>query len=218
LSIAESLRTKVQTKLTTKEKQIFALVGQGMPTKEIARIEQISVFTVNNHRKSIIEKLGLTSAAELIQLASIYSYLSAWETEPNLADSNKTVHTKNPVVLVVDDNKDFTDALSMVFRLWDFDVISSYNGIDGLDKAIEYKPAIMIIDILMPELDGYEFCLKIRECSWSKHTQLVACTGLGSEEHQQKARNVGFDFFITKPINYAEMEKLFTAISRKIKR
>ena len=208
MSIAESLRTKVQTTLTTKEKQIFALVGQGMPTKEIARIEQISVFTVNNHRKSIIEKLGLTSAAELIQLASIYSYLSSWET----------VHAKNPVVLVVDDNKDFTDALSMVFRLWDFDVISSYNGIDGLDKAIEYKPAIMIIDILMPELDGYEFCLKIRECSWSKHTQLVACTGLGSEEHQQKARNVGFDFFITKPINYAEMEKLFTAISRKIKR
>jgi len=79
----DGFNSKLETVLTPKELRIFELVGTGLSTKKIASAEGLSTNTINNHRKSIISKLGYSSAAQLITTASIHSYLKSQKREQN---------------------------------------------------------------------------------------------------------------------------------------
>ena len=81
--IYNDIDLKIEEVLTLQEKRILGMVGKGLPTKEIARTLELSLHTVNNHRKSIINKLGFRSGAELISTASIHSYVKNQKRNSN---------------------------------------------------------------------------------------------------------------------------------------
>src|SRR5262249_58932682 len=80
-------------------------------------------------------------------------------------------------ILIVDDNRDAADSLVMLLRLMGNDTRTAYDGQEGVDVAGEFRPDVMLLDIGLPKLDGYEACRRIRAQSWGKKVVLIAVTG-----------------------------------------
>ncbi len=104
-------------------------------------------------------------------------------------------------VLVVDDNRDAATALDMFRKLLKHETCVAYNGIQAVDAAEEFRPDLVLMDIGMPEMDGFEAARRIREKPWAQATQLVALTGWGQDEDRRRSRESGFDQHFTKPLN-----------------
>jgi len=104
-------------------------------------------------------------------------------------------------VLVVDDNRDSTDSLAMILRVMGADTRTAYDGQDGVDVAAQFRPDVVLLDIGMPKLNGYEACRRIRDEPWGKEVVLIAVTGWGQDEDRRRALEAGFDHHMVKPVD-----------------
>jgi PAS domain S-box-containing protein len=104
-------------------------------------------------------------------------------------------------VLIVDDNADAAESLAMVLRLGGHDVRTAYEGPAALEVAAAFRPEVVFLDIGLPRMDGYEVGRRLRRQPGLEGTRLVAMTGYGQDEDRRKAREVGFDLFLTKPVD-----------------
>ena len=106
-------------------------------------------------------------------------------------------------VLVVDDNSDIRESLGLILTMWGHNVEFAQSGTEGLRRAYEMKPDIALIDIGLPELNGYDVAREIRgtETAWAKAVTLVALTGYGRETDRDQALQAGFDCHLVKPID-----------------
>jgi signal transduction histidine kinase/CheY-like chemotaxis protein len=106
-------------------------------------------------------------------------------------------------VLVVEDNPDIRDSLSTILRMWGNQVEYAANGRDGLKCARDIKPDLALIDIGLPELDGYEVARAIRgePFHWAKAMKLIALTGYGRDVDRERALEAGFDMHLVKPLD-----------------
>jgi PAS domain S-box-containing protein len=102
-------------------------------------------------------------------------------------------------ILVVDDNRDAAETMSLILQLLGNDVRLAYDGLEAVLKAEQFRPAVVLMDIGMPRLNGYEAARRIREQPWGNGMTLVALTGWGQEEDKEKTRAAGFDHHLTKP-------------------
>ena len=107
-------------------------------------------------------------------------------------------------VLVVDDNADAADSLAMLLQVRGDEVRVAYDGEEALFAEQEFKPDILLLDIGMPKLSGYEVARRVRDAR-GPEVLLVAITGWGQEEDRQRARDAGFDHHFTKPVDYAAL-------------
>ena len=104
-------------------------------------------------------------------------------------------------VLVVDDNVDAAQTLAAMLALLGLEVRVAFGGQEGLRMAEQWRPDAAVIDIGMPQLNGYEMCRRLRTQPWGEHMVLVACTGWGQDEDRQRARAAGFDHHVVKPVD-----------------
>ncbi len=111
-------------------------------------------------------------------------------------------------VLVVDDNTDAADSLALVLEVQGFEVQTAYTGQDALAIAERQKPGVALLDIGLPDIDGYRVARRLRESSWAAKTFMVAVTGYGTTEDKHRAYENGFDLHITKPISPEKMRQL----------
>ncbi len=111
-------------------------------------------------------------------------------------------------VLVVDDNRDSAFSLSMMLRLMNHEVKTAYDGVEALEVADAFRPELMLLDIGMPRLNGYDTAKAIRERSWGQGVYLVALTGWGQDDDMRKSREAGFNTHVTKPIDPGLLRKL----------
>jgi CheY-like chemotaxis protein len=116
-------------------------------------------------------------------------------------------------VLVIDDNQDVADTCSMLIELSGHQVKAAYTGGDGIAIAEMFRPQVILTDIGLPDIDGYEFARKIRGTPWGKTAVLVAITGWGAEESQQQAAVAGFNHHLTKPIDPRTIESLLASLA-----
>ncbi|MCO4877530.1 ATP-binding protein [Paraburkholderia caribensis] len=115
-------------------------------------------------------------------------------------------------ILLVDDNADALDALHLVLELEGHDVIVARSGRDALKVAAQTLPEVGIIDIGMPEMDGFEVARAIRSNKALAHMFLIALTGYSSESDKSRALAAGFDYHLTKPVS---MERLADVLSHR---
>ena len=104
-------------------------------------------------------------------------------------------------ILVVDDNPDNQDIL--IFRLrrmGNFELLVASNGKEALEVAARARPDLILMDLRMPVMDGYEATLLLRQTEWGKDLPIIAVTAASSEEYREKALKVGCSDFIAKPI------------------
>ena len=114
-------------------------------------------------------------------------------------------------VLVVDDNADAADSLAMLLEVRGDEVRIAYDGLEALEAEEAFKPGIVLLDIGMPKLSGYDVARRIRE-SRGDAVLIVAITGWGQEDDRQRARDAGFDHHFTKPVDF---EALLGLIDRE---
>jgi CheY-like chemotaxis protein len=108
-------------------------------------------------------------------------------------------------VLVVDDNEDAAESLAMLLRLMGFECHSAHDGIEGLRLAREIQPEVVLLDIGLPGMNGYDAAAAIRAEPWSKTATLVALTGWGQDEDRRRSRDAGFDAHLVKPVSMEQL-------------
>jgi signal transduction histidine kinase len=111
-------------------------------------------------------------------------------------------------ILVVDDNVDAAEALGELLRDYGHEVATAHDGTQALDHARLHRPEIVLLDISMPEMDGYEVAKRIRGELALGDAMLIALTGYGEDRHRRLAREAGFDHHVTKPVDSSKLEEL----------
>ena len=110
-------------------------------------------------------------------------------------------------VLIVDDNEDAANSLAMILELGGHETASVYTAVDALQRAAAFRPDVVLLDIGLPGMDGYEVAQKMRELPGLRDIRLVAVTGYGRSDDRRRARDAGFDDHLTKPVEYALLER-----------
>jgi PAS domain S-box-containing protein len=115
-------------------------------------------------------------------------------------------------ILVADDLRDSADSLAMMLRLAGHDTQTAHDGLEAVQAAATFRPDVVVLDIGMPKMNGYEAARHIRQQPWGKHMVLVALTGWGQEEDKRRAMEAGFDHHLTKPVEPVALEKLLAGL------
>jgi signal transduction histidine kinase len=108
-------------------------------------------------------------------------------------------------ILVADDNEDAADSLAMVLEGAGHTVTTVYDGHAAIESAEATRPDVIVLDIGMPKLDGYEAARRIRKTPWGAEVFLVALTGWGQADDRRQAAEAGFDVHLTKPVEPAHL-------------
>ena len=111
-------------------------------------------------------------------------------------------------ILAADDNADSLEALKMLLEMANYTVLTANDGREALALAEEFRPDVILLDIGMPQLNGYDTCRMIRQKSWAKNTLLIALTGWGQREDRQRTKDAGFDYHLVKPVDVDDLIKL----------
>ncbi len=137
--------------------------------------------------------------------------LASHQPQPPKGEGEKTAGPVKRRILVVDDNKDAADSLSMMLRITGMEVRTAYDGLEAVEVAAAFNPDVVLLDIGLPKLNGYEAARRIREQPWGKDMVLVAVTGWGQEEDRRRSQEAGFNGHMVKPVDPAALQQLLTA-------
>jgi CheY-like chemotaxis protein len=130
---------------------------------------------------------------------------------PQANDSPPIRFSARRRILVVDDNRDAADSLAMILRVKGNESLAAHNGLEAIKQAADFRPDIILLDLGMPGINGYDTARQIRAQPWGKDVHLVALTGWGQDEDRRRSEEAGFDAHIVKPINAATLEKLLAS-------
>jgi PAS domain S-box-containing protein len=209
--------------------------GMGIPTDKLDRIfemfAQIDSPTGTSQTglgigltlvKSLVEMHGGTITARSdgpqrgsefsIQLPTL-SEGSVLQNAPSTPDAIPRSHQRR--VLVVDDNTSAAEVLGMLVKMLGNEVRIACNGEQAVEQAAEFRPHLILMDLGMPIVDGYEAARRIRQQTWGKEIMLVALTGWGQDEDKRRTKQAGFDDHLVKPAASADLQKLFAKMEPK---
>ena len=111
-------------------------------------------------------------------------------------------------ILLVEDNADSADALAHLLRRRGHETHVARDGVEGLREARARRPHVVLLDIGLPGLDGYEVARRLREDGGAAGTLLVALSGYGQEADRRRAREAGFDHHLVKPVKLHDLERV----------
>jgi PAS domain S-box-containing protein len=118
-------------------------------------------------------------------------------------------------ILVVDDNEDARESLAMVLEIMGHEVRTAHDGAAGVTAAADFRPEVILMDLGMPKVDGYEAARRIRAEPWGGEPFLVALTGWGADDDQRRTRDAGFDRHLVKPVGLDALTKLIAEVPIK---
>jgi signal transduction histidine kinase len=116
-------------------------------------------------------------------------------------------------ILVADDNKDAADTLAMLLQMLGHAVLQVADGEAAVRAAVDFNPQVVLLDIGMPKLNGYEACRQIREQPGGTGMTVVAVTGWGQADDRRKSQDAGFDHHLVKPVNPGELVELIGGVA-----
>ena len=128
-------------------------------------------------------------------------------------EESKTGRDISPIkVMVVDDNRDAAILMGRLLRTLGNDVQVVHDGFSALEMAQQFRPDAVLLDIGLPEMDGYDTARMLRELPACKDVLIIAVTGWGQEEDREKGRLAGFDHHVVKPADSATLMELLTSV------
>jgi DNA-binding response OmpR family regulator len=120
-----------------------------------------------------------------------------------------------PKVLFIDDDLDLSELIKLMLTRMGFEVDVANNGLEGLKKGYSFKPDVIVLDVMMPEMDGWQTCQRFREMT---DVPIIMLTALGSQEEVIKGLNLGADDYLVKPITADELGARVRALLRRVSR
>jgi CheY-like chemotaxis protein len=118
-------------------------------------------------------------------------------------------------VLIVEDDPDTADAIRTVLTHWGHEVWTARDGGTGIDLAARFRPDVALLDLSLPDVDGFEVARQIRQLPGGGATVLIATTGYDAPAVRLAAGEVGFDHFLTKPFGLRKLKAILTAWDAK---
>lgn len=119
-------------------------------------------------------------------------------------------------ILIVDDNQDAADSLGALLSLMGNEVHIAYDGIQALEMAAELEPQVVLMDIGLPKLNGYEAARQMRVLPGMRQALLVALTGWGQGEDRRRSREAGFDHHLVKPVALDDLQTVLATPAKAI--
>jgi CheY-like chemotaxis protein len=119
-------------------------------------------------------------------------------------------------VLVVDDNRDAAMSLSMLTSLLGHESRTAHDGQEALEVADEFVPDVVLLDLAMPRMDGFEACRRIRQRAWGDRVAVIAITGFGAAEDHRKTQAACFDKHLVKPVDADVLAQELAAVERRL--
>jgi CheY-like chemotaxis protein/nitrogen-specific signal transduction histidine kinase len=152
---------------------------------------------------------GVGQGSEFVVRLPLLSGLRPSQSRaPSDAEPGGTVQRR---ILLVDDNRDSADSLAMLLKVMGHEVSTAHDGLEAVERAATFRPHVILLDIGLPRLNGYEAARRIREQQRHKDLTLVALTGFGQDEDRRRAEEAGFDAHMVKPVDFAALAKLLAA-------
>jgi CheY-like chemotaxis protein len=118
----------------------------------------------------------------------------------------------NRRILVVDDSRDSATSLAMMLQLLGNEVRTAQDGVEAVELAELFHPQVILMDIGMPKLNGYEATRRIREQPWGREMTVIALTGWGQDIDRVKSKQAGCDGHLVKPVEWHDLEKLLVEL------
>jgi PAS domain S-box-containing protein len=157
------------------------------------------------------QSAGLRQGSEFIVRLPALSPAS--ESITPIETATPQAHTSR--VLVVDDNKDAADMLAMMLQMFGHKVQTAYDGQTALETAAEYQPDFVLLDIGLPDMNGYEVARRLRQQPGTKDVLLIAMTGYGQDSDRQQSQEAGFDHHLVKPVEPQKLQDLLETLAKK---
>ncbi len=148
--------------------------------------------------------MGLAQGSEFI--VRLPALLPARESIAHIERAKQPAQTSR--VLVVDDNVDAADMLVMLLQTFGHEVQAAYNGQTALEIAVQYEPDFVLLDIGLPDMNGYEVARRLRQQPQTKDVRLIAMTGYGQDSDRQRSQEAGFDHHLVKPVDPQKLQDL----------
>jgi CheY-like chemotaxis protein len=111
-------------------------------------------------------------------------------------------------ILVADDNRDAAESMKVLLKLMGAEVAIAFDGLQALEVAAQFRPQVVLLDIGMPKLHGYDTAKRFRQEEWGKDIVIVALTGWGRDEDRRRAEEAGFDGHLVKPVHVSALRQL----------
>jgi CheY-like chemotaxis protein len=146
----------------------------------------------------------------VVKLPSIVEHAGRSEPVPIVGSERESLR-----ILVVDDLRDTADSLAMLLRLRGNEVRAAYDGLEALKIADDFHPEVVVLDIGLPGIDGYETARRMRRQPWAESAILIAVTGWGQEQDRLDAAAAGFDHHFVKPVRPAELANCWQRVQRR---
>ena len=143
---------------------------------------------------------GSTFRVQLPFLVDLISEPSTVVADEPIPDSSAPLR-----VLVVDDNEDSAATMAMMLKLLGHEVVTAHDGVEAVETAERFRPNLILMDLGMPKLNGYDATRRIRELPWGGLVKVVALTGWGQEADQLRSRQAGCDAHLVKPVDVREL-------------
>jgi PAS domain S-box-containing protein len=199
IGIAPSMLPKIFEMFT----QIGRSIGQsegglGIGLALAKSLAEMHSGTIEAHSEGIGKGSEFTVRLPLVQSArAARSSAAASPAEP--ASKRR--------ILIADDNHDVLESFEVMLRMLGHEVATATDGLEVLEKAAKFWPEIVVLDVGMPKLDGFETARRLREQPWGRDAVLIAITGWGSEKDKKQSAEAGFNIHLVKPVDAATILK-----------
>ncbi len=126
--------------------------------------------------------------------------------------------TDKPTILIVDDEPHVVDLVALCLLPEKYNIIKTYSGLDALDKVYKETPDLIILDLMMPGINGYEICQKLKENALTQHIPIIILSAKGQLDDKLRGLKIGADDYITKPFDPMELEARVERLIRRTSR
>jgi len=181
--------------------------GLGIGLTLVNNLVEMHGGTIEAHSAGV----GLGSEF-VVRLPVLSEPLPPLPQEPSAVTPVATVQRR---ILVVDDNRDSAVSLAMLLKLSGHEVHTAHDGLEAVEAVAKFEPEVVLLDIGLPRLDGYEAARRIREQQRDKDLMLVALTGWGQEEDRRRSEESGFDAHMVKPVDLAALSNLLVKLGAR---
>lgn len=201
--------------------------GLGIPADALPRIfEMFSQVDRNMERAQGGLGIGLTLVRRLVEMhgGTVEAHsegpgrgsdfvvrlpvLNTAQPTPTTHDDENVTATDKRRILVVDDNRDSATSLGMMLKLMGNETHTAHDGLAAIEAAEKFRPEMILLDIGLPKMNGYDACRSIRQQPWSKGMVIVALTGWGQDADRRRSAEAGFDHHLVKPVDVDALAKL----------
>ena len=183
--------------------------GLGIGLSLVQKLVEMHGGTVEAHSV-------LGQGSEFVVRLPVVLALSAAPAAPPAHAASPVKKSRACRILIVDDNVDAAQVMTTLLELSGHELRQAHDGQSGLQAAMAFRPDVVLLDLGLPGIDGFEVTRRIRQQDALKAVVLVAVTGYGRDTDRQRAQAAGFDYHLVKPVDFDDIEKILLTVSEKV--